>query len=41
VHVIGFGPGAENVIHTVNERISIDAMVEAMVCYAALGISLR
>jgi succinyl-diaminopimelate desuccinylase len=41
VHVIGFGPGAEEVIHTVNERISIDAMVEAMVCYAALGISLR
>jgi putative selenium metabolism hydrolase len=41
VQVIGFGPGAEEVIHTVNERISIDAMVEAMVCYAALGISLR
>jgi putative selenium metabolism hydrolase len=40
VHVLGFGPGAEDVIHTVNERIAIDAMVEAMVCYAALGISL-
>jgi putative selenium metabolism hydrolase len=40
VHVIGFGPGAEDVIHTVNERISVEAMVEAMVCYAALGIGL-
>jgi succinyl-diaminopimelate desuccinylase len=40
MHVIGFGPGAEDVIHTVNERISIAAMVEAMVSYAALGINL-
>jgi succinyl-diaminopimelate desuccinylase len=40
IEVIGFGPGHEEVIHTVNERISIDMMVEAMVGNAALAIAL-
>ena len=40
MQVIGFGPGYEEVIHTVNERISIDLMVEAMVANAALAIAL-
>jgi len=38
--VIGFGPGYEDVIHTVNERISIDMMVEGMVANAALALAL-
>jgi putative selenium metabolism hydrolase len=40
ITVIGFGPGHEDVIHTVNERISIDEMVEAVVANAALAIGL-
>lgn len=40
MEVIGFGPGYEEVIHTVNERISIDLMVESMVANAALGLAL-
>jgi putative selenium metabolism hydrolase len=40
MQVIGFGPGYEEVIHTVNERISIDLMVEAMIANAALAIAL-
>ena len=40
IEVIGFGPGREEVIHTVNERISIDEMVEAMVANAALAVGL-
>jgi succinyl-diaminopimelate desuccinylase len=40
MQVIGFGPGYEEVIHTVNERISIDLMVEAMTANAALAIAL-
>ena len=40
IEVIGFGPGHEEVIHTVNERISIEMMVEAMVANAALAIGL-
>ncbi len=39
--VIGFGPGYEHVIHTVEERISIDMMVEGMVGCAALALQLR
>ncbi|MDQ3930976.1 MAG: ArgE/DapE family deacylase [Chloroflexota bacterium] len=39
--VIGFGPGYEHVIHTVDERISIDMMVEGMVACAALALELR
>jgi succinyl-diaminopimelate desuccinylase len=38
IEVIGFGPGREDVIHTVNERISIDEMVEAMVANAAIAL---
>lgn len=38
--VIGFGPGYEHVIHTVEERISIDMMVEGMVANAALALLL-
>jgi putative selenium metabolism hydrolase len=38
---IGFGPGHEDVIHTVNERISIDMMVEAVVANAALALGLE
>ncbi|MEP6775237.1 MAG: M20/M25/M40 family metallo-hydrolase, partial [Chloroflexota bacterium] len=40
MQVIGFGPGYEEVIHTVNERISIDLMIEAMIANAALAIAL-
>lgn len=40
MQVIGFGPGYEEVIHTVNERISIDLMVEAMIANAALAIAI-
>ena len=37
---IGFSPGWETVIHTVDERISIDLMVEAFAGYMALGLGL-
>jgi succinyl-diaminopimelate desuccinylase len=37
---IGFSPGWEEVIHTVDERISIDLMVEALAGYMALGLNL-
>ncbi len=40
MQVIGFGPGYEEVIHTVNERISISLMVEGMVANAALALRL-
>jgi putative selenium metabolism hydrolase len=40
MQVIGFGPGYEEVIHTVNERISIDLMVESMIANAALALAL-
>jgi putative selenium metabolism hydrolase len=40
-HVLGFGPGYEDVIHTVEERISIDMMVEAMAAYTALSLALK
>lgn len=41
VQVIGFGPGYEHVIHTVDERISIEMMVEGVVACAALALQLR
>ena len=41
MQVIGYGPGYESVIHTVEERISIDMMVAGMVGNAALAIGLR
>ncbi len=40
MQVIGFGPGYEEVIHTVNERISIPLMTECMVANAALALGL-
>jgi succinyl-diaminopimelate desuccinylase len=40
MQVIGFGPGYEEVIHTVNERISIPLMTEALVANAALALGL-
>jgi acetylornithine deacetylase/succinyl-diaminopimelate desuccinylase-like protein len=40
MQVIGFGPGYEEVIHTVNERISIPLMTECMVGNAALALGL-
>jgi len=39
VDIIGFGPGREEVIHTVEERISIDQMVEAMIANAAIALA--
>jgi putative selenium metabolism hydrolase len=39
IKVIGFGPGREEVIHTVNERISLDQMLEATVANAALALA--
>jgi acetylornithine deacetylase/succinyl-diaminopimelate desuccinylase-like protein len=41
MQVIGYGPGYESVIHTIEERISINMMVEGMVGNAALAIGLR
>jgi len=38
--VIGYGPGYESVIHTIEERISIDMMVEGLVGNAALALGL-
>ncbi|HKP52378.1 MAG TPA: M20/M25/M40 family metallo-hydrolase [Chloroflexia bacterium] len=40
MQVIGYGPGYESVIHTIEERISIDMMVEGMVGNAALALGL-
>ncbi|MGI8586930.1 MAG: M20/M25/M40 family metallo-hydrolase [Chloroflexia bacterium] len=37
---IGFSPGWEDVIHTVEERISVALMVEAFAGYMALGLEL-
>lgn len=37
---VGFSPAWEEVIHTVDERISIDLMVEAFAGYMALGLGL-
>jgi len=37
---IGFGPGDETVVHTVQERIGIEQLVEAMAGYLALALAL-
>jgi putative selenium metabolism hydrolase len=34
--VIGFGPGDDSVVHTVEERLSLDQLVESVVGYIAL-----
>jgi succinyl-diaminopimelate desuccinylase len=36
--VIGFGPGNDAVVHTVEERLPINELVESAVGYAALGL---
>jgi succinyl-diaminopimelate desuccinylase len=36
--VIGFGPGDDALVHTVEERLPLDQLVESMVGYAALGM---
>ena len=36
--VIGLGPGDDAVVHTVEERISIDQLVESVVAYMALSL---
>jgi succinyl-diaminopimelate desuccinylase len=36
--VIGFGPGDDAVVHTVEERLPIDELVESVVGYVALGL---
>lgn len=41
VDIIGFGPGHEEIIHTVDERISIDEMREAMIGNAAIALAVR
>jgi acetylornithine deacetylase/succinyl-diaminopimelate desuccinylase-like protein len=37
--VIGLGPGDDAVVHTVEERISIDELVESVVAYIALSLT--
>lgn len=37
---IGFGPGDETLVHTVEERISTEQLVEAMAGYMALALTL-
>ena len=37
--VLGFGPGDDAVVHTVEERIAIDELVESMVGYMALSLT--
>lgn len=34
--VLGFGPGSDAVVHTVEERVPVDQLVESLVGYAAL-----
>ena len=38
VTVIGFGPGDETLVHTVEERLSLDQLVESVVGYMALAL---
>ncbi|MGQ9586658.1 MAG: M20 family metallopeptidase [Anaerolineae bacterium] len=40
VPCIGFGPGDETVVHTVQERIEIEQLVEGMAGYIALALAL-
>jgi acetylornithine deacetylase/succinyl-diaminopimelate desuccinylase-like protein len=37
--VIGFGPGDDALVHTVEERIGIDQLVESLVGYTALSLT--
>ena len=39
ITVLGFGPGDDAVVHTVEERISIDELVESVVGYMALSLA--
>jgi putative selenium metabolism hydrolase len=39
IEVIGFAPGIEEVIHTVDERIPVDMMVEGLVGNAAIALA--
>jgi acetylornithine deacetylase/succinyl-diaminopimelate desuccinylase-like protein len=34
--VLGFGPGDDALVHTVEERLDLDQLVESVVGYAAL-----
>jgi acetylornithine deacetylase/succinyl-diaminopimelate desuccinylase-like protein len=36
--VLGFGPGNDSVVHTVEERLPLDQLVESVVGYIALGL---
>jgi acetylornithine deacetylase/succinyl-diaminopimelate desuccinylase-like protein len=36
--VLGFGPGDDRLVHTVEERISVDQLVESVVGYLALAL---
>lgn len=36
--VLGLGPGDDRLVHTVEERISIDELIEAVVAYLALAL---
>ena len=38
VTVIGFGPGDDALVHTVEERISVEKLVESVVAYMALSL---
>jgi len=40
IPVIGFGPCEESVVHTVQERVSMDMLVEGMAGYMALALDL-
>lgn len=37
--VIGFGPGDDALVHTVEERLSLDELVESVVAYMALSLT--
>jgi acetylornithine deacetylase/succinyl-diaminopimelate desuccinylase-like protein len=37
--VIGFGPGDDSVVHTVEERLSLEQLMESLVGYVALCLS--
>jgi succinyl-diaminopimelate desuccinylase len=37
--VIGFGPGDDAVVHTTEERVAVDDLVESVVGYLALGLT--
>jgi len=39
VTVIGFGPGDDGLVHTVEERLPLDQLVESVVGYVALGLA--